>query len=132
MPAADLTKGATIASWIAQLIAALILAMAAVPKLMGAADPVALFEQLGAPWLRVPTGLGEAAAVVLLLLPRLAAVGGLLAAGLMLGAVGSHLTVLGISYGGDPSLFLMALLVLAAGLTVAVIRRGQLPRVGRE
>ena len=125
-PAAP-SKSANIVAWVAQLVAAAILGMASVPKILGAADPVALFEALGAPWLRVPTGLAEAAAVVLLLIPRVAAWGGLLASAVMLGAIGSHLTVLGISYGGDPTLFVMALVVLVAGVVVAAVRKGQLP-----
>jgi uncharacterized membrane protein YphA (DoxX/SURF4 family) len=122
-------RSATIASWIAQLVAAAILAMASVSKLTGNPDSVALFQQLGAePLGRYAVGLAEAAAVVLLLLPPFAAWGGLLAAGIMVGAVGSHLTVLGVTYGGDASLFMMALLVLAAGLTTAWLRRGSLRR----
>jgi hypothetical protein len=130
MAVAAPSNNAHIIAWVAQLIAAAILGMAAVPKLMGAADPIALFEALGAPWLRLPTGLGEAAAVILLIVPGMAGWGGLFAIALMLGALGSHLTVLGINYGGDPTLFVMALIVLTAGIVVAVIRKGQLPFSG--
>jgi hypothetical protein len=127
MPAAAPSKYANVIAGVAQLVAAAILGMAAVPKLMGAADAVALFEALGAPWLRLPTGLAEAAAVILLLVPGMAGWGGLLAIALMLGAVGSHLMVLGVSYGGDPAMFFMALIVLIAGIVVTVIRKRQLP-----
>jgi hypothetical protein len=57
---------------------------------------------------------------VLLLLPRTAALGGLAAAALMLGAIGTHLLVIGVeSEGDDGALFAMAWVSLAAGLGVA-------------
>ena len=66
-------------------------------KFSAAREPVWIFEQLGAePWGRLGTGILEALAVVALLLPSRGALCGLLTAGLMAGAVGSHLAVLGI------------------------------------
>jgi hypothetical protein len=53
----------------------------------------------GEPWDRWLTGGLEAGAVLFLMIPRLAAVGGLLALGPMSGAILSRLTVLGIANG---------------------------------
>jgi len=118
------TRTRTIAAWAAQLVAVGILAMASVMKLMGNPDSVSLFTTLGAePWGRWAVALTELAAVILLLRPKTAAAGGALAAVLMLGAIGTHLTKLGIAYNGDPSLFVMAVIVLVAGVTTVLLRR---------
>lgn len=132
MKTTTLTRKATITTWIAQLAAAAILGMTLPFKFGGAAESVALFEQLGAePFGRYASGVMEAIAVVLLLVPRTAALGGLLAAGIMGGAVLSHLTILGIEVDGDGgTLFAMALVALVAGATTAFVRRAQLPVVG--
>lgn len=127
-----LTRRNAIVSWVAQLVAAGILAMASFFKLTSAPESITLFVRLGAePWGRYAVGLYEAVTVVLLLLPRTAVAGGLLATGLMAGAVLTHLSVLGIAIDGDPSLFVMALITLAAGGVVAALRRGDLPGIGR-
>ena len=61
----------------------------------------------------------------------IAAFGVIAAMGLMVGAIGSHLTVLGIDLQGDGgALFAMALTVLAASVTVGFLRRRELPVVG--
>jgi hypothetical protein len=128
-----LSKSARIASWIGQLVAAAILGMASLFKLTSAPDSIAVFQQLGAePWGRYAVGLYEAVTTVLLLVPGTAALGGLMAAGLMVGAIGSHLIRLGITINGDPSLFMMAVTTLIAGLVIVTIRRAELPVVGRR
>ena len=77
MPASHTRSGI---SWLAQLVAAGILGYAAIAKLVGAAGPVALFTLLGVePWGRILIGCGELAAAVMLLVPRTALFGGLLA-----------------------------------------------------
>jgi hypothetical protein len=63
-------------------------------------------------------------AAALLLIPPLAAYGGLLAAGLMSGAILSHLTVLGVVVMDDGGLlFALAWVVLLASATVIWVRR---------
>lgn len=113
-----------IAMWIPQVLAAAILAMAAIPKLLGAADPVVLFTLLGAePAGRLAVGALEGLATVLLLVPRTARAGAALGAMLMAGAIGTHLFRIGVSYGGDPSLFILACVVLASCVATFVLRR---------
>jgi hypothetical protein len=111
-------------AWVAQVLAAGILAMAGGSKLAASADAVTLFTSLGAePWGRRVLGLVEVLTAVLLLWPRTAALGGLIGIVLMIGAIGTHLFKIGILYNGDPSLFIMALLVLIASGTTVYLRR---------
>jgi hypothetical protein len=67
--------------------------------------------------------LAELAAVLLLIRPRTAVIGGMIGVALMVGAIGAHLTRLGISYNGDLSLFIMAVMVLGASGLVVLLRR---------
>ncbi|HSM17456.1 MAG TPA: DoxX family protein [Gemmatimonadales bacterium] len=119
-------------SWVAQIIAAVILGQSLFFKFTGAPEAVYIFERLGVePWGRYATGIVELVTVVLLLIPRTAGVGALLAIGLMVGAVGSHLTVLGINVQGDGgTLFGMAIVTLIAAVIVARIRRKEIPMLG--
>jgi len=115
-------------SWVCQLGAATILAQTLWFKFSGAAESRWIFETLGAePWGRLFTGVLELICVLLLLHPRLAAFGGLLAVGIMGGAVLSHMFFLGIQVQGDGGLlFGLALLVMACGCAVCALRRDDL------
>ena len=127
-----MTNNAKRISWIAQITAAVILGQSLFFKLTGAPEAVQLFTALGVePWGRLTVGAVELVTVVLLLVPRTSAFGAIVALGLMIGAIGSHLTVLGIDLQGDGgALFAMAWIVLAASLTVAILRRREIPVVG--
>ena len=126
-------RKATVMSWIGQILVAAILLQVVFFKFTGAAESIGLFEQLGAePWGRIGTGLVELVAAGLILRSRTAALGAVLSVGLMVGAIGTHLTVLGIEVGGDGgALFTMALITFAAATVVAWIRRHNLPVLGR-
>lgn len=128
----SLNKGSKIASWVAQIVVAVILLQTLYFKFTAAPEPVWIFQQLGVePWGRIATGIFELIAGVAILIPATAALGALLSAGLMVGAILSHLTVLGIEVQGDGgTLFVMALVVFAASLVVLWIRRRELPVVG--
>ncbi len=132
--AANLTKAATIASWVAQITAAVILGQTLFFKFTGAPESTYIFSTLGIePWGRIGTGVLELITVVLLLTPRTAVLGAVLAIGLMGGAIMSHLTRLGIEVQGDHGLlFKLALTVLSAALAVLFIRRRELPFVGER
>jgi hypothetical protein len=101
-------------------------------KFTGAPESKYIFTRLGVePWGRIATGLLELVAAALLVVPRTSPIGGLFAAGLMGGAVMSHLTRLGIVVQDDGGLlFALALTVLASGLVVAWLERHRLPWVG--
>ncbi len=119
-------------SWLAQIAAAAILGQTLFFKFTGAKEAVAIFSALGVePWGRYMVGTFEAIAVVLLLVPATAWFGGLMSIGLMVGAIGSHITVLGIESQGDGgTLFILAWVVLACGIAISYVRRSQVPFVG--
>ncbi|MFT4649694.1 MAG: hypothetical protein ACI9X4_002935 [Glaciecola sp.] len=119
-------------AWAAQIVAAIILGQTLFFKFTAAPEAVALFTKLGVePWGRVALGVVELIAVILLLVPRTAVLGSALTLGLMVGALGSHLTKLGIEVEGDGgALFTMAVIAFVAGLTATWIRRKELPVLG--
>lgn len=101
-------------------------------KFTAAEESVYIFRTLGAePWGRIGSGVVELVTAALLLVPSTAPVGGLLAIGLMSGAIVSHLTVLGVAILGDGGLlFALAVIVWLAAAAVTWIYRGLLPVVG--
>lgn len=115
-----------------RLVAAAILGQTLFFKFTGAPESRFIFETLGLePWGRLATGALEAVAVALLLAPRTAALGALLALGLMAGAIVSHLTQLGIAVQGDGGLlFALAVATFACAATALVLHRADLPIVG--
>lgn len=121
-------------SWLGQLVAAGLLGSTTFFKLTGAQESIDLFTELGVePWGRIGLGIVEVIASILLIVPRTAAIGGIVALGLMAGAIFSHLTVLGIVFNDDGgSLFMMALAVFAASAMVTWIRRRELPVIGQR
>jgi len=120
-------------SWTLQLAVAGILLQTLFFKFTGAEESVYIFSTLGVePWGRIGSGLVELIAAFLLLVPRTAPVGAALAMAVMMGAIGSHLTVLGIEVKGDGGLlFGLALTAFVGSAIVLVIHRGQVPVVGR-
>ena len=127
-----LGTGGRIVSWIGQLASAGILAQTLFFKFTGAPESRYIFSALGIePWGRIGTGVLELVAVILLLVPRTAALGALLAAGLMVGAIGAHLALLGIQVQNDGGLlFGLAVVVLILALVVLALRYRELPLVG--
>jgi hypothetical protein len=93
-------------SGLLQNVAAVIMGQTLFFKFSGAPEPVYIFTTLGAePYGRWLAAVSELVAVVLLLWPALAGVGGLLGLGIMSGALMAHLTTkLGIEVLGDGGL----------------------------
>ena len=82
--------------WILQIGAAGMFLMVGFFKLSGDPQLVGLFEGIGlGQWFRYLTGSLEVVGAVLLLVPRLSGLGALLLVGVMLGAVATHLFVVG-------------------------------------
>jgi hypothetical protein len=131
-----MSRSARAVAWVAQGIAAAILAQTLFFKFSAAPESVYIFTKLGAePWGRIGSGVVELIAVLLLLTPRTAALGGVLAMGVMAGAIGSHLTQLGVEIvvNGESDgglLFGLAMVTFVAGGVVVWLRRAQLPIVG--
>ena len=89
-------------------------------KLAGAAAMVALFDAIGVgQWFRYVTGGIEVASAVALLVPALAPFGALALTATMIGAVTTHLFVVG----GSPA---VPVVLLLGALSVAWVRRDQL------
>lgn len=122
----------SILSWILRIIVAAILLQTLFFKFTGAPESVHIFETLGMePWGRYASGLAELAASVLLFVPGYRVWGALLALGVMAGAIGSHLTKLGIEVQGDGGLlFALAVVVFVASAFLVWIDRDLLPVVG--
>jgi uncharacterized membrane protein YphA (DoxX/SURF4 family) len=118
-----------VVSWVCRIVAAVILLQTLFFKFTGAEESVYIFTKVGLePWGRYATGIAELFAAALLLFPRAVWLGALIAAGVMFGAIGSHLTKLGIVVQDDGGLlFALAIIVFAAALVTLFIHRRQLP-----
>lgn len=97
-------------------------------KFSGAKESIFIFSSLGAePWGRWASGAFELVASVLLLIPATQALGALLAAGVMAGAILSHLFILGIVVENDDGLlFGLASVVFVSSLIVLFLKRDSL------
>jgi ABC-type Fe3+-siderophore transport system permease subunit len=128
-----LTRAQTAAAWAAQIVVAVILLQTLFFKFTAAEESVYIFSAIHAePWGRIGSGVIELFASLLLLYPPLAAIGAALALASMAGAILTHLAVLGIEVQGDGGLlFALAVTALAGSVVVLLVRRAQLPMVGR-
>lgn len=105
-----------LATWALQLLLAAAFLAAGLSKLWGVPAMVELFDGIGVgQWFRYVTGLVEIGGAALLLIPGLAAAGAVLLAATMLGAVLTHLFLVG----GSP---VPALVLLALALVVLALR----------
>lgn len=103
--------------WVLQIAAAGMFLMAGSSKLAGAAEMIGVFDAIGiGQWFRYLTGAIEVGAAVMLLVPRLAFYGAALLVPTMVGAILTHLFILGGS--ATPAIVLL----LAVG-TIAWVRR---------
>jgi uncharacterized membrane protein YphA (DoxX/SURF4 family) len=124
-----MTPTKKIVYWVLRLLAVAIMLQTLFFKFSGAPESVYIFSTLGIePWGRIGTGLLELVASLLILIPATTALGSLLGAGLMAGALLSHLTKLGIAVQDDHGqLFLYACLVFVSCLILLYTHRRQLP-----
>ncbi len=123
-----ITKGITLGSdstgkivnvglWVLQIGAAGMFLMAGFGKLSGDPQMVGMFDAIGlGQWFRYLTGSVEVLGALLLLIPRLSGLGALLLVGTMLGAIATHLFIVG----GSP---LMAIILLIVTGIIAWGRR---------
>jgi putative oxidoreductase len=116
-----------IMSWILRIAAAVILLQTLYFKFSAHPESVAIFSKLGVePWGRIGTGVMELITGILLLIPATAFLGGLLGIGLMSGAIGAHVLVIGIESAGDGGqLFAYAIIVFVCCFLVAIMHRRQ-------
>jgi uncharacterized membrane protein YphA (DoxX/SURF4 family) len=123
-----------VAPWAAQIIVALVLAQTLYFKFTYAPETQVIFANRGGRPAATAVGLIELLCVILLLVPRTAAMGAALALVVISGAIFTHLTSLGIQI-VDPAtgeadgglLFALAILVAFGSTIVLVFRWHQLP-----
>lgn len=102
-----------ILKWVLRIIVAVILLQTLFFKFTGAEESIYIFKTLGIePLGRIGSGIVELIASILILIPRTTWLGALLALGTIIGAIASHLFVLGIEIHGDGGqLFILAVVV---------------------
>ena len=89
-------KVLNIVLWVLQIALAALFLMAGFAKLSGDPQMVGMFQTIGVgQWFRYVTGGVEVVAALLLLIPRFCGVGALLLVPTMLGAIATHLFVVG-------------------------------------
>lgn len=114
--------------WICRIVAALILLQTLFFKFSASPESVYIFSQVHIePWGRIGIGILELIASILLLIPRTSVFGALLALGLMVGAIITHIFIIGIEVMGDGGLlFIYSLVVLLASAYILWSRRDRL------
>src|SRR5437899_7372754 len=90
-------KTCTIIDWICRVAAAIILLQTLFFKFTAAPESVYIFSKVGLePWGRLGSGVAELIAAILILIPATTWLGAALALAVMLGAIFTHIKVLGI------------------------------------
>ncbi len=114
--------------WLLRLIAAGLMMQTLFFKFTGSDESVYIFTRLGMePVGRIGTGVMELIASMLILFPKTSAYGGILAMGLMSGAIFFHLSKLGIEVMNDGGqLFIYAVIVFLCSLALVIIYRLQI------
>ena len=105
-------KALNIALWTLQVLVALAFVAAGSGKLLGSADMIALFDAVGiGQWFRYVTGSLEVLGALLLVVPGKTALGAVLLACVMAGAVVAHLTILHTAATAPLVLFALAAII---------------------
>lgn len=114
--------------WIVKLTAVIILLQTLYFKFTGAEESVYIFQTLGIePYGRIGSGVVELIASILILIPRTTLLGALLGLGTMLGAIFSHIFVLGIEVKNDGgTLFVLAVITLISCLLLVYTDRNKI------
>ena len=121
-------------SWIVRVVAAIILLQTLFFKFSGAEESIYIFTKVGMePWGRIGSGVAELIASILLLMPRTAWLGALLALGIMAGAIFFHLTTLGIAVMEDGGyLFGLAIAVSVCSVVTLILHRADIPYLNKR
>ena len=128
------SRASNILDWLLRIAVAVILLQTLFFKFTGAKESVYIFTTLGAePWGRIGSGVVELIASLLILVPRTAVFGAILALGTICGAIFAHLTKLGIripAVDDHGELFALAVLVFVGSLVILYLHRRQIPILG--
>ena len=97
-------------------------------KFTGHPESVALFTTLGVePWGRWATGIIELIASILIVIRTTSVIGAFIGAGLMTGAIASHLLVIGVDSNGDGgTLFTFAIVAFVCSVFILYSRLDEL------
>ena len=116
-------------TWIIKLTAVIILLQTLYFKFTGASESVYIFSTLGIePFGRIGSGIVELVASILILIPRTTLLGALMALGTLLGAIFSHVFVLGIVVQKDGgTLFTLAIITLLCCLFLIFQNNERIP-----
>ena len=114
-----------IINWVSRIVASLILLQTLFFKFTAHPDSVLLFTQLGLePYGRIILGVVEFIVAVGLLIPRTSLKSAWAVVVLMIGAIFSHIFIIGIVFNNDSGgLFLLAVVTLVAGIVVVSGRK---------
>ena len=123
----------TIFIWIVKLIAVIILVQTLFFKFSGSEESIYIFSKLSIePFGRIGSGIVELIASVLILIPRTTLLGAVLGFGTMLGAIFSHLFVLGIVVKNDGGeLFTLAIITLLCCSILIFQNKSKIPNLLR-
>lgn len=126
-----MNKSSTLILWIVKIVAAIILLQTLFFKFTAAPESVEIFTRVGIePYGRIGTGVLELIAAILILIPATAYLGAGLALGLMVGAIGAHLTILGIVVMDDGGqLFIYAVLVAISAAIILWFEREKITAI---
>jgi uncharacterized membrane protein YphA (DoxX/SURF4 family) len=115
--------------WIVKLIAVVILLQTLFFKFTAAEESVYIFQTLGVePYGRIGSGVVELIASILILIPRTTLLGALLALGTMIGALFSHIFVLGIEVKDDGgTLFSLAIITFICCSILVYNQKNKIP-----
>ena len=115
--------------WIVKLTAVAILVQTLFFKFTGAEESIYIFQTLGIePYGRIGSGIVELIASILILIPRTTLLGSVFALGTMMGAIFSHIFVLGIEVKGDGgTLFALAIITLICCLILVYNQKNKIP-----
>ena len=124
-------KKLNVATWIARIIAAVILVQTLFFKFTASAESVYIFSTLGMePFGRIGSGIAELIAALLILVPRTTLLGALLALGIIGGAILSHIFILGIEVENDGGLlFILALTVFVCCVFLVYQSKEKIPNL---
>ena len=113
-------KSKNLLLWICRIVAALIMLQTLYFKFSGAPESVYIFSQVGMePEGRFATAIAELAASVLILIPQTSLIGASLALFIMIGAIATHVSIIGIEVMNDHGqLFIYAVIVALASFYI--------------
>ncbi|TRX40014.1 DoxX family protein [Flavobacterium restrictum] len=121
----------TILPWSLRIVAAVILLQTLYFKFTAAPESVYIFATLGIePFGRIGSGIGELIAAILILIPRTTLLGALMGCGVMIGAIASHVFVLGIEVQNDGGeLFILAVITFLCCAILVFLNKKRIPNL---